>query len=192
MPTATNINASPIPGYGIEELIWEVETSPGGPTVDIPGTVQDVYAELEKVNPNFVSDFGLEDPDNSTSVTAPLESRAYYIESIHCDWGGDYCSGQSILDGIKYLRGVPGQPKTGPGPGNCGRVSCSYNSAIYWCNDVSQKPFPLLATGRSMTNILPPAESLHLFTRLFQYHRRCCHEPLLGLWKWWNVVYVTD
>jgi len=27
-------------------------------------------------------------------------------------------------------------PANGPGPGACGRVSCSWNSAIYWCNDV--------------------------------------------------------
>lgn len=136
MPTISNMDASPIPGYGIEVLVWEVETTPGGPTVDVAGTVQNVYEELEKINPSFISDFGLGDSDNSTSLAAPVASRGYSIESIHCDWGGDYATGQTILEGIKYLRGVPGQPKGGPGPGNCARVSCSYNSAIYWCNDV--------------------------------------------------------
>jgi len=55
-----------------------------------------------------------------------------------------YCFGpwataslQRIKEGIDYLRGVPGKPVLGPGPGTCKRVSCSYNSAIYWCNDVS-------------------------------------------------------
>ncbi|KAK1778640.1 hypothetical protein QBC45DRAFT_451462 [Copromyces sp. CBS 386.78] len=134
MPTIANRDASPIPGYGIEELIWEVETTPGGPTVNIAGTVQDVYEQLEKVNPNFVSDFGLDDPDNSTSLAAPVESRAYYIEAIHCDYF-EYATASAIREGIKYLNGVPGKPSNGPGPGNCGRVSCSYNSAIYWCND---------------------------------------------------------
>ncbi|KAK3398734.1 hypothetical protein B0T20DRAFT_353409 [Sordaria brevicollis] len=44
-----------------------------------------------------------------------------------------------IEEGIRYLYGVPGKPKNGPYSGsgqyaNCGRVSCSYNSAIWWCN----------------------------------------------------------
>lgn len=36
---------------------------------------------------------------------------------------------------VYYLRRVPGKPTNGPGPGNCGRVSCSWNTGIYWCND---------------------------------------------------------
>lgn len=38
-----------------------------------------------------------------------------------------------ISVGIEYLRGVPGQPlELHRG---CGQVSCSWNSAIYWCNE---------------------------------------------------------
>ncbi|PSR82213.1 hypothetical protein BD289DRAFT_371632, partial [Coniella lustricola] len=40
-----------------------------------------------------------------------------------------------LYQGIAYLNGIPGFPSNGPGPGTCGRVSCSYSSAIYWCND---------------------------------------------------------
>jgi hypothetical protein len=43
-----------------------------------------------------------------------------------------------IINGIEYLGKVRGVPTNGPGPGNCGRVSCSSNSAIWWCNDVSR------------------------------------------------------
>ena len=42
-----------------------------------------------------------------------------------------------IDDGIKHLYGVDGKPKNGKGPNNCGRVSCSWSAAIFWCNDVS-------------------------------------------------------
>lgn len=48
----------------------------------------------------------------------------------YCDldgWGR--CSTNRVQQGIYYLGDVPG-------PGSCGRVSCSYNAAIYWCNDV--------------------------------------------------------
>ncbi|KAK3350450.1 hypothetical protein B0H65DRAFT_88562 [Neurospora tetraspora] len=133
-PTVANRDASPIPGYGIEELIWEVETTPGGPTVNITGTVENVYEELEKINPTFVSDFRLDDPDNSPSLAAPVKSRGYTIQSFNCNVY-DYASLKAIQAGLVYLNGVPGKPSNGPGPGNCGRVSCSYNSAIYWCND---------------------------------------------------------
>ncbi|KAK4175092.1 hypothetical protein QBC36DRAFT_190692, partial [Triangularia setosa] len=42
------------------------------------------------------------------------------------------------LLGVDYLRGLSGTAKNGPGPAECGRVSCSDYSAIYWCNDVSR------------------------------------------------------
>jgi hypothetical protein len=52
---------------------------------------------------------------------------------------GKWSSARSkpISNGIKYLRGLSGHPRAGPGPGNCARVSCSYQSGIWWCNDVS-------------------------------------------------------
>ncbi|KAK4641038.1 hypothetical protein QC761_0098090 [Podospora bellae-mahoneyi] len=37
--------------------------------------------------------------------------------------------------GITYLRGVEGTPKNGPGPNECGRVSCGYGAAIHGCNE---------------------------------------------------------
>lgn len=40
-----------------------------------------------------------------------------------------------INDGITYLDGLEHTPKIGPW--RCSRVSCSYRSAIHWCNDVS-------------------------------------------------------
>ncbi|KAL0471788.1 hypothetical protein QR685DRAFT_561492 [Neurospora intermedia] len=36
---------------------------------------------------------------------------------------------------IWYLQGVPGMPKNGKGPRNCGRVACRGDSAVYWCNN---------------------------------------------------------
>ncbi|KAE8135101.1 hypothetical protein BDV38DRAFT_294917 [Aspergillus pseudotamarii] len=100
---------APIPGYGVQDFSWEVETTPGGEKVVLNGTIQEVYTELLKINPRYDGDFA--------------ERR--------------------IEEGIRYLHSVPGQPTNGPGPGNCGRVSCSYNSAIWWCNDnTSPKTLP--------------------------------------------------
>lgn len=71
---------------------------------------------------------------------AELDTRQGSIESrqlrIDCfNW--PVANGNRIQDGINYLMGVGGQPSNGPGPGACGRVSCSYDAAIWWCNDVS-------------------------------------------------------
>ncbi|KAL2854258.1 hypothetical protein BJY01DRAFT_232004 [Aspergillus pseudoustus] len=99
---------APIPGYGFEDFTWEMETTPGGPTVLLNGTVQEIYAELLKINPSYDGDF-------AETLAAAITRR--------------------IREGITYLRSVSGRPTNGPGPGNCGRVSCPYNSAIWWCND---------------------------------------------------------
>ena len=52
---------------------------------------------------------------------------------------------RAIDMGIDYLNSLSGVPGNGvPGedaaPKNCGRVSCSWGSAIWWCNDVSYHP----------------------------------------------------
>jgi hypothetical protein len=49
----------------------------------------------------------------------------------------DVANQLTILSGISYLRNVGIQCNTGPGPGNCVRVSCSYDAAIYLCNDAN-------------------------------------------------------
>jgi hypothetical protein len=46
-----------------------------------------------------------------------------------------YADGAAINDGINYLNGLDVPCYTGPY--SCARVSCSYQSAIKLCNDVS-------------------------------------------------------
>lgn len=110
MPTVASRDASPIPGYGIEEPIWEVETTPGGPTVNITDTIENVVEELEKINPTFVSDFNLDDVENISSIS-PVKDRGSYIESILCDVF-DWAELVAINAGLVYLKGVPGKPTT--------------------------------------------------------------------------------
>ena len=47
------------------------------------------------------------------------------------------CSQTHTYMGAIYLARLDGQPHAGPGPGECSRVSCEWNSGITWCNDVS-------------------------------------------------------
>ncbi|KAK3996150.1 hypothetical protein QBC44DRAFT_365699 [Cladorrhinum sp. PSN332] len=47
-----------IPGYTIVPMAWEFETSPGGPTVVLNGTVEEAYAQLLKINPEYETVYG--------------------------------------------------------------------------------------------------------------------------------------
>lgn len=117
---------SPIPGYGIEAFEWDVEIAPGHIEA-LNGTVQEVYAQVLQINPGF---------QPPLDAGATMESRGLHQKrNVLC---GNFPSADKgrVLQGISNLRGLGAAPRNGPGPGNCGRVSCSYKAAIWWCNDV--------------------------------------------------------
>ncbi|GMF68816.1 unnamed protein product [Aspergillus oryzae] len=132
---------APIPGYGVEDLSWEVQTTPGGPKVNLNGTVQEVHEQLLAINPNYEQEFAALNADKKRELT--FEKR----DTVTC-YQYPQANHKYVESGIKYLRSVPGQPTNGPGPNNCGRVSCSYNAAIWWCNDVSRE-----FTGRASPEV---------------------------------------
>jgi hypothetical protein len=68
----------------------------------------------------------------------------YWEGDWNCGYGDEGADVGAIRNGIRYLRGLNGNPTNGAGPGNCGRVSCSYDSAIWWCNDVSDSVWFLI------------------------------------------------
>lgn len=128
---------APIEGYGVVDLEWEVEVSPGGPVQKFNGTIERVHEELVKLNPNWDADYALEAPAHGEKRDILVERANFKDSAYFC--GGRWPETDSIWIGygIDYLRRVSGKPSNGPGPGNCGRVSCSFKSAIWWCNDVS-------------------------------------------------------
>ncbi|KAE8133638.1 hypothetical protein BDV38DRAFT_274208 [Aspergillus pseudotamarii] len=127
---------APIEGYGVEDFEWEVEYSPGN-KLRLRGTVEEVTNHVRSLNPNYKgSELQTETRNDTDALTGSLEKR-YDEESLICypnGWGA--ADGNKVQEGIEYLKNdVAGKPTNGPGPGNCGRVSCSYNNAIWWCND---------------------------------------------------------
>ncbi|KAK3998289.1 hypothetical protein QBC44DRAFT_338278 [Cladorrhinum sp. PSN332] len=127
-----------ISGYKTVEISWEVEATPGGPTMILNGTVEEVHAQLLEVNPNYDSDFAeIKAAKKAAAAARQFTGLSNREASNICDLYGvwDSATKARILEGVDYLHGVKGQPVNGPGPGNCGRVSCSYDSAIWWCND---------------------------------------------------------
>ena len=122
---------------------WEFEVSPGGPTVRLSGTIQEVHKELLKLNPDWDKSYLKHPSTHGSTLAKRLDfSRDEYL----CRDIWATCSADAIENGVNYLRGVPGAPANGPGPGNCGRVSCSHDSAIWWCNDVSPSVLHALAS----------------------------------------------
>ncbi|KAH7349739.1 hypothetical protein B0T11DRAFT_332784 [Plectosphaerella cucumerina] len=144
----------PLQGRDIFTPEWEVEVKPGGDTVVLNGTIQEVHAQLLDLNPNWDTDFKDDDLDKREADfgdwaddTAGLDKRANFNGASYNCWGRwGAVSREHIQSGINYLRRVRGKPRAGAGPSKCGRVSCSYNSAIYWCND-SNKPKTLNSFG---------------------------------------------
>jgi len=130
-----------IPGYTIVPISWAIEVSPGQVSL-LNGTIQEALAQAIAVNPGY--EIPSEGPVTADAVRSPrrrsLDRRA---EVKFCNKFAR-ANVNTILDGVKTIRrmplGVVDQAWLGPGPGACARVSCSKDSAIYWCNDVSVSP----------------------------------------------------
>ncbi|KAL4786856.1 hypothetical protein BJX76DRAFT_364703 [Aspergillus varians] len=116
---------SMIPGDKVVEMSWEVEPYPGGPPVILNGTVQKVYARLIEINPSYDDDWKASRPEPELHARSPTQDV-----SCKAPWDAGL---DAIKSGIRYLRKVQGRPRLDGG--TCSRVSCSYNSAITWCND---------------------------------------------------------
>ncbi|KAJ4205006.1 hypothetical protein NW759_014672 [Fusarium solani] len=143
---------APIEGYGVVVPEWEVEVTPGGPTTVLNGTIEEVHNELLQLNPDWDEEYiGNSTADageiNERDAGFRLLARTDFSDAAYrCGGRWPKCRTTFISQGIYYLRSVKGKPRNGPGPGNCGRVSCSFNSAIWWCND-NAKPKTLNSFG---------------------------------------------
>ncbi|KAF6790352.1 hypothetical protein CMUS01_16276 [Colletotrichum musicola] len=131
--------------YGIEVLEWEIQAFESGPMLTLNGTIEEVNSQVLEINPDFEFNEPSESELAALYDASAFEKRTDFSGSHYMcdtrDWMPCYLS--RIKKGIAHLRGTSGRPKNGPGPGNCGRVSCAGRSAIWWCNDVSLPPFHL-------------------------------------------------
>ncbi|KAL2826230.1 hypothetical protein BDW59DRAFT_171894 [Aspergillus cavernicola] len=141
---------SSLDGYDLFIPEWEVQVTPESKPITLNGTIEEVHAELLRLNPNWDEDFPDTEVENALverDTDFHLEKRTDFTESkYNCFGRWGRVRSTTINSGISYLRKVSGKPGNGAGPGNCGRVSCSYRAAIYWCND-SKKPKQLNSYG---------------------------------------------
>ncbi|POR37874.1 hypothetical protein TPAR_01932, partial [Tolypocladium paradoxum] len=141
---AFGLNA-PLPRYGVHILEWDVEVFPGNPRMNFSGTIQQVEAQINKVNPQWYITY-IQRASEEGSKSLDKRASFYQTDCVGGPNNWKVARTDAILDGIGYLRGVDGRPLSGPGPGMCARVSCSYRSAIWWCND-NGHPYELGSFG---------------------------------------------
>ncbi|KAJ0161655.1 hypothetical protein CTA2_5845 [Colletotrichum tanaceti] len=165
LPSQSQSQTMELPkGYSIFVPEWEVQAKPGGDTMILRGTVEEVLDELHGINPNYEHDFGLDlDLDLDFDLSQPTFPSLSQPAAPAVEKRDDFqdarfqcnvtvlADARVIATGAKYLGGVKGQPRGDPGPNSCGRVSCSWNSAIWFCNDnthsISAGSYQTLADG---------------------------------------------
>ncbi|KAK4172733.1 hypothetical protein QBC36DRAFT_294066 [Triangularia setosa] len=125
-------------GKNMVDLPFDLPINPADPTsatVSITGTIEQAVAKMEADYPGWNETF-MSQPPASPSASAGGVSKIFEPDHYDCNVPGDKIAQQgAIWEGIIYLRQLNDTAKNGPGPENCGRVSCSYNSAIIWCNN---------------------------------------------------------
>lgn len=147
-------------GYEIYNTTWVASVRPGGETVELNGTIQQVRAQLLELNPNYNADYNIDverihqgwsmfciNAGCTPATAAETTTRLLQDDSVltfrgfvqtKCLNHDSLARMTAIDEGVRHLRDLKThiKPKNGPGPNNCGRVSCSWAAGIYWCNDV--------------------------------------------------------
>ncbi|KAI0543070.1 hypothetical protein GGR58DRAFT_7818 [Xylaria digitata] len=95
-------------------------------------SLQHIEAQIREMNPDF----------SWSRAIKPRPGNSFTESDVLCDisWNPSFASVFHIRQGISYLHKIHGECTNGPGPGNCSRVSCSYHSGIWFCND---NPHPM-------------------------------------------------
>ncbi|PYH96552.1 hypothetical protein BO71DRAFT_174587 [Aspergillus ellipticus CBS 707.79] len=119
--------------HTIVEMTYSGPITPGGQHIEFTGhSIQDIHSQILALNP----DFKLNDP--AASTTPATSKRSKEDSSIICDIPGrlsETATTDWIRSGISYLKGLDGNCGVTAGPAACARISCSYDSGIYLCND---------------------------------------------------------
>lgn len=135
-------------GKTLYPLEWRGVLEAGKPEVYLRGAnFEDIEKQAKRLNPKYT----IYAPRNATAeaehrarrekiMTAERESRLVnrQTQAIHCGWPPNYAAAPDyyeVWQGVYYLQSITGDCRANPGPGSCGRVSCSWDNAIYYCND---------------------------------------------------------
>ncbi|KAF4458844.1 hypothetical protein FALBO_14406, partial [Fusarium albosuccineum] len=114
---------APIEGYEVVPLKWTANAGKRGASVAHDGSTENDS-----------------DPDKYNEERSFEKRDTPFTQGLLCDVGGSGAARKkAIEEGIQYLQTRLGNAPCGldNGPRVCTRVSCSYDSAIWLCNDNS-------------------------------------------------------
>ncbi|KAE9377477.1 hypothetical protein N431DRAFT_461083 [Stipitochalara longipes BDJ] len=127
---AAALLTAPIEGYAVVEMQWIGEYQ--GHAYNLSGTVEKVITHLQTIDPT------LEFPARDRSRLAARYNGGY----LCCHVAGQSfraANGGEIEAGIDYLNAL--NTNLYLDPLTCSRISCSYEAAIWWCNQLPNYQF---------------------------------------------------
>ena len=120
---------------------------PGGPDITFTGSPEDFYKKVTALNPSYDSDFAADIAAEASASDEDLTESAHH-HAAFC-FHDNYAHTDAIRSGIHYLKSL--HARCGSVRNFCTRVSCSYNSGIYLCNDVRSENVLHLPFSRLLT-----------------------------------------
>ncbi|KAI1431353.1 hypothetical protein GGR50DRAFT_679804 [Xylaria sp. CBS 124048] len=121
--------------YSIVDIEWR-----GMPDFDVDhvftGTLEDVISQMQAIKgADYMPEFMLDSDAADQNSTDELGFRADPNHHVSC--GGPFARPGRIRLGIRYLKRLPDTVlcTNKRGPHSCGRISCSWDSGIWWCNE---------------------------------------------------------
>ncbi|KAH6617586.1 hypothetical protein F5144DRAFT_607077 [Chaetomium tenue] len=137
--------AAPSPAaqeFQFSDLQWTVETSPGH-NITFNGTIEALAAQLQQQQQTETTATKTvdtnTDPDADTDTD---EASVITRRTVDFSGGNFFCGGPwpyahmaAYWEGLRYLHSITGEVRVPPGPRMCSRVSCSYDAAVWVCND---------------------------------------------------------
>jgi len=131
------------------DLVFTGPLFPGGEKIKVSGTAETIYKHLRTQNPNYDHDFKdilsdktpMADTNAKHRNIARQNRGAAGIMGLECSPAGTSPANARVIktEGYHYLHGLAGDCNI-DGGGTCGRISCSYGSAVVYCNYVSRSP----------------------------------------------------
>ncbi|KAI0099224.1 hypothetical protein GGR51DRAFT_565041 [Nemania sp. FL0031] len=116
--------------YSVSDIQWRGFEDFGEDQV-FTGTIENVIYQMRQIKgadytPSFVS-------KAESQITKSQPDHHVAKHNIEC--GGSDADPRRIDQGVDYLNHLPDSSICGNAPKTCGRISCSWNSAIWLCND---------------------------------------------------------
>ncbi|KAI6914266.1 hypothetical protein KC318_g765 [Hortaea werneckii] len=123
----------------------------GGDDVELQGTIESVAAQLRDINPDWHPGVV---GKNTPSKTDTAKRAEISPPLCNDDLGGQrYARTRILSNGADYLKGLNGNCRQPPR--SCGRVSCSYDAGISFCNDGNNDIYvPCAELGRRVDGIV--------------------------------------